>query len=111
MDVDCNETHFKDTEHVEEIPFTCDSFDAAIAAHIISQSKIGFAGPSPHLSSIWDAEETCDAFSFQNRVVSNQVPTSASAAASIAGAGPFRTNLAGTSTKVQVILLIGACFL
>ncbi|KMT06246.1 hypothetical protein BVRB_7g161720 [Beta vulgaris subsp. vulgaris] len=101
MDVDCNETHFKDTEHVEEIPFTCDSFDAAIAAHIISQSKIGFAGPSPHLSSIWDAEETCDAFSFQNRVVSNQVPTSASAAASIAGAGPFRTNLAGTSTKVQ----------
>ncbi|KAL8139098.1 hypothetical protein V2J09_005099 [Rumex salicifolius] len=54
---------------LEEIPFTCDSFDAAIAAHILSHhNKLGFqSAVTSHSSSIWDAEETCDAFSFQNR--------------------------------------------
>ncbi|KAG9441727.1 hypothetical protein H6P81_017581 [Aristolochia fimbriata] len=44
----------------QSIPFTCDSFDAAIAAHISSSSK----ELQNHVS-IWDSEETRDAFSFQ----------------------------------------------
>ncbi|GMH28760.1 hypothetical protein Nepgr_030603 [Nepenthes gracilis] len=44
---------------IEDIPFTCDSFDAAIAAHIsFQQNKM-----ASHSSSIWDAEETRDSFS------------------------------------------------
>ncbi|KAF5178133.1 Tsl-kinase interacting protein [Thalictrum thalictroides] len=50
-----------------QIPFSCDSFDAAIAAHIAGRQKNldPPAVPVSHVSSIWDAEETCDAFSFR----------------------------------------------
>ncbi|XP_068639808.1 TSL-kinase interacting protein 1-like isoform X2 [Aristolochia californica] len=59
---------------LQSIPFSCDSFDAAIAAHISSGSK----ELQNHVS-IWDGEETCDAFSFQrlspfNRDVSSPPP-------------------------------------
>ncbi|KAF3441833.1 hypothetical protein FNV43_RR15748 [Rhamnella rubrinervis] len=52
---------------LQQIPFSCDSFDAAIAAHISrQQDKMGCqATLASHASSILDAEETCDAFSFQ----------------------------------------------
>ncbi|KAH6807378.1 hypothetical protein C2S51_028486 [Perilla frutescens var. frutescens] len=51
----------------QQIPFSCDSFDAAIAAHIYKhQNKVEQQGLASHAPSIWDAEETCDAFSFQN---------------------------------------------
>lgn len=94
---------FRSSRCAEAIPFTCDSFDAAIAAHIYSQTKLGFSGPSSHSSSIWDAEETRDAFLFQNRaVISNQVPSSTTTAASNAGTGFFRTSSARTGTKAQV---------
>ncbi|KAJ0908566.1 hypothetical protein HanRHA438_Chr07g0311841 [Helianthus annuus] len=46
--------------------FSCDSFDAAIAAHI--GKTIGNNNgvePTVVSSSIWDAEETCDAFTFR----------------------------------------------
>ncbi|GFP90782.1 tsl-kinase interacting protein 1 [Phtheirospermum japonicum] len=50
-------------------PFSCDSFDAAIAAHIYKhQNKVDSQqghNTSHAPPSIWDAEETCDAFSFQ----------------------------------------------
>ncbi|KNA22480.1 hypothetical protein SOVF_033850 isoform A [Spinacia oleracea] len=93
---------FRSSRCAEAIPFTCDSFDAAIAAHIYSQTKLGFSGPSSHSSSIWDAEETRDAFLFQNRaVISNQVPSSTTTAASNAGTGFFRTSSARTGTKAQ----------
>uniref|UniRef100_A0A803NDE4 TSL-kinase interacting protein 1 n=1 Tax=Chenopodium quinoa TaxID=63459 RepID=A0A803NDE4_CHEQI len=89
---------FRSSQCVEAIPFTCDSFDAAIAAHIYRQSKIGFSGPSTHSSSIWDAEETCDAFSFQNRAVpNNQVLV----ATSIADSETYQTSPARTGNKVQ----------
>lgn len=50
-----------------QIPFSCDSFDAAIAAHISRhQEKMGHQSTlATHTSSIWDAEETCDAFLFK----------------------------------------------
>lgn len=51
---------------VQQIPFSSDSFDAAIAAHISRhQDKMGQSTLASHMSSIWDAEETRDAFSFK----------------------------------------------
>lgn len=72
VEADCEAAPVAGPSHcVEEVPFSCDSFDAAIAAHLLKhQNKTGFhsATTTSHtLSSIWDAEETCDAFSFQNR--------------------------------------------
>lgn len=64
---DCHDPPVAENCHsVQQIPFTCDSFDAAIAAHISRhQDKIGQQAMTSHMSSIWDAEETCDAFSFR----------------------------------------------
>lgn len=68
-----------------EIPFSCDSFDAAIAAHILSQNKMGISFVQ-YSSSIWDAEETCDAFSFQKGASQiKRNPSSSDAAASVSG--------------------------
>ncbi|KAI3473282.1 hypothetical protein Pfo_030574 [Paulownia fortunei] len=52
---------------LQQIPFSCDSFDAAIAAHVNKhQNKSDLQqSDASHGPSIWDAEETCDAFSFQ----------------------------------------------
>ncbi|KAJ9184320.1 hypothetical protein P3X46_004055 [Hevea brasiliensis] len=64
---------------LQQIPFSCDSFDAAIAAHISRhENKMIFPSTVASLSSsIWDAEETCDAFSFQkNHALYQEVPTS-----------------------------------
>ncbi|CAM8925522.1 unnamed protein product [Rhodiola kirilowii] len=57
------------TEYYEQIPFTCDSFDAAIAAHISKhQNKTGFPSAfTSQSSSFFDAEDTCDAFSFRRK--------------------------------------------
>jgi hypothetical protein len=53
-----------------QIPFTSDSFDAAIAAHISKhQDKMGQSTLASHTSSIWDAEETRDAFSFKKDLI------------------------------------------
>ncbi|XP_015574876.1 TSL-kinase interacting protein 1 isoform X2 [Ricinus communis] len=64
---------------LQQIPFSCDSFDAAIAAHMSRhQNKILPSTLTSHTSSIWDAEETCDAFIFQkNRALRQENPTSA----------------------------------
>ncbi|GJV88476.1 TSL-kinase interacting protein 1 [Tanacetum coccineum] len=48
----------------QQIPFSCDSFDAAIAAHI-TKNLGNNAVQTTVVSSIWDAEETCDAFTFR----------------------------------------------
>ncbi|WCJ34493.1 TSL-kinase interacting protein 1 [Euphorbia peplus] len=65
---------------LQQIPFSCDSFDAAIAAHMSKhQNKMVFQSTmtSQTSSSIWDAEETCDAFSFQkSHAQHQQIPTS-----------------------------------
>lgn len=49
-----------------QISFSCDSFDAAIAAHINGKN----AFQPTVVSSIWDADEACDAFSFPKKVQS-----------------------------------------
>ncbi|KAJ0817883.1 hypothetical protein HanLR1_Chr00c0405g0748941 [Helianthus annuus] len=51
----------------QQISFSCDSFDAAIAAHINGKN----AFQPTVVSSIWDADEACDAFSFPKNV---QIP-------------------------------------
>ncbi|KAL5716989.1 TSL-kinase interacting protein [Ranunculus cassubicifolius] len=55
--------------YLQQNPFSCDdSFDAAIAAHIASAARPEVS----HVpSSIWDAEETCDAFSFRKFTATN----------------------------------------
>ncbi|XP_026391566.1 TSL-kinase interacting protein 1-like isoform X3 [Papaver somniferum] len=50
--------------YAQQVPFSCDSFDAAIAAHILSQSQSRQKRTAMQ-SSIYDAEETCDAFPSQ----------------------------------------------
>nr|GMC79643.1 TSL-kinase interacting protein 1-like isoform X1 [Ipomoea batatas] len=63
------------SNYIHQIPFSCDSFDAAIAAHIKKHQSITdsqTALPS-QLSSIWGAEDTCDAFAFQRHSLSEKV--------------------------------------
>ncbi|RLM91267.1 TSL-kinase interacting protein 1-like [Panicum miliaceum] len=72
----------------QQIPATCDSFDAAIASLIARQQ----ASNQPKVSnpSLWEAEETCHAFAFQNqasRRTSSSVPGN-SGSASVLGAIP-----------------------
>lgn len=55
-----------------QIPFSCDSFDAAIAAHFSKNRDNNAVQPTDVSCSIWDAEETCDAFTFRkNNVAQN----------------------------------------
>jgi len=48
----------------QENPFSCDSFDAAIAAHISGHQSSRISTQAAP-SSMWNAEETCDEFSFR----------------------------------------------
>lgn len=48
----------------QENPFSSDSFDAAIAAHI-SSHQLSRVTTQAAPSSMWSAEETCDEFSFK----------------------------------------------
>ncbi|KAJ6699173.1 CRAMPED PROTEIN [Salix purpurea] len=88
---------------LQQIPFSCDSFDAAIAAHISRhQSKMGFfSSVTSHTSSIWDGEETCDAFAFQrNHSLPKEVTTS-SVASPRAGKQMDRTNSITSSAFLE----------
>ncbi|KAG8648553.1 TSL-kinase interacting protein 1 isoform X3 [Manihot esculenta] len=80
VDPNCIEALTAQSSHcLQEMPFSCDSFDAAIAAHMSRhQSKMVFPSTvTSNTSSIWDAEETCDAFSFQkNHAPHLEIPTS-----------------------------------
>eukprot|EP00262_Sarcandra_glabra_P014543 TRINITY_DN4274_c0_g3_i1.p1 TRINITY_DN4274_c0_g3~~TRINITY_DN4274_c0_g3_i1.p1 ORF type:complete len:640 (+),score=113.85 TRINITY_DN4274_c0_g3_i1:241-1920(+) len=54
-----------DAPCLQPIPFSCDSFDAAIAAHLSGSEEMPSLPTSVPHSSIWDSEETCDGFSFR----------------------------------------------
>uniref|UniRef100_A0A5B7ACY7 Putative TSL-kinase interacting protein 1 isoform X2 n=1 Tax=Davidia involucrata TaxID=16924 RepID=A0A5B7ACY7_DAVIN len=85
MDANCIDASLPGSPQcLPQIPFSCDSFDAAIAAHIYRhQNKTCFQPAlASHASSIWDAEETCDAFSFQKNSVFHEEIQSASRIAS-----------------------------
>lgn len=51
---------------VQQIPFCSDSFDAALAAHLSVHGDAPCLTTQVSYASIWDAEETCDAFSFRS---------------------------------------------
>ncbi|XP_054822558.1 TSL-kinase interacting protein 1-like isoform X2 [Prosopis cineraria] len=70
-----NPTGAENCNGLLQIPFSSDSFDAAIAAHISRhREKMGHQPTlASHTSSIWDAEETCDAFLFKKDPVSREV--------------------------------------
>ncbi|KAM7526187.1 hypothetical protein LguiA_016089 [Lonicera macranthoides] len=72
MDANSSDLRLPTTsQYPQQSPFTCDSFDAAVAAHIYKhQNKSSFhLNLAPPPSSILDAEETCDGFSFQKNSV------------------------------------------
>lgn len=61
---------------LQQIPITCDSFDAAIASLIAHHQTKAQSTQVPH-PSIWDAEETCHAFAFQKTTsLNNNDPAS-----------------------------------
>ena len=107
VDANCVETPIVGSSRCHgDIPFACDSFDAAIAAHISSQNKTGISGFSQHSSSIWDAEETCDAFSFQKGAASTkQIPSSSDTASLVAGEGTIGSSSACSGGNAQVFSL------
>lgn len=75
METDDGEPAVESANVFQQIPFSCDSFDAAIAAHIAAGPQQKFDLPSvqvSHAPSIWDAEETCDAFSFRKNLPPKQ---------------------------------------
>ncbi|XP_060201493.1 TSL-kinase interacting protein 1 isoform X1 [Lycium barbarum] len=80
-ETDCvNSTLPGSSQFLQQMAFSCDSFDAAIAAHIYKhQSKADsqMALP-PQASSIWNAEDTCDAFAFKKNVAFNDKAQSSS---------------------------------
>lgn len=55
----------------KQVSISCDSFDAAIAAHIL-RYQTGNQSTSIAQPSILDAEETCNPFSFRNFASSNE---------------------------------------
>lgn len=68
IDASCVSPSLPGTSHsIPQIPFSCDSFDAAIASLVDKNGdKPGFQPCIDSCApSIWEAEETCDAFSFQ----------------------------------------------
>ncbi|XP_057983103.1 TSL-kinase interacting protein 1 [Malania oleifera] len=89
---------------LQQLPFSCDSFDAAIAAHISrQQEKTGCQSALvSHASSIWDAEETCDAFSFQKNSVIHKEGPSLSRFASLEACKQIaRTSSVGSGTEIK----------
>ncbi|CAH2042346.1 unnamed protein product [Thlaspi arvense] len=91
------------SECLQQGPFSSDSFDAAIAAHIYKhQNKTGFQpAVASHASSIWDAEETCDAFSFRNIVLQEEGPSTSAITSSDACKQILRKSLVGSGAAVQ----------
>ncbi|XP_057463692.1 TSL-kinase interacting protein 1 isoform X1 [Actinidia eriantha] len=88
---------------LQQCSFSCDSFDAAIAAHIHRhQNKTSFPPPMASLaSSIWDAEDTCDGFSFQNTVLREDVRTASTIASSEACKQICRMSSARSGATVE----------
>lgn len=107
MDTSCiNPSVSGSSQYPQQTPFSCDSFDAAIAAHISKhQDKTSFQSPFvSHAPSIWDAEETCDAFSFQKNIVFRQEVLSSSKIASPgASASTARINSVGSVFLIEIL--------
>uniref|UniRef100_A0A2P2LZH7 Uncharacterized protein MANES_09G067200 n=1 Tax=Rhizophora mucronata TaxID=61149 RepID=A0A2P2LZH7_RHIMU len=101
---DCPEnTIAQSNQCLQQIPFSCDSFDAAIAAHMSTQQKSTafLSTVVPRTCSIWDAEETCDAFSFpRNHVLYQEVPTSSCVTSPRTG-----KQMEGTNSKPSDVFL------
>ena len=91
---------------LQQIPFSCDSFDAAIAFHISKhQDKMEYQPTMPsHATSIWDVEETYDAFSFKKNLVLRQGdPTLSSVAPPGSCKQTSPTSLEVTGCLVEVL--------
>ncbi|KAL3513109.1 hypothetical protein ACH5RR_025826 [Cinchona calisaya] len=72
VEVNCiGSPELRNSHCLQQIPISCDSFDAAIAAHIYKHQSRSACQPPlfSNTTSIWDGEETCDAFAFQKNGV------------------------------------------
>ncbi|XP_024028707.1 TSL-kinase interacting protein 1 isoform X2 [Morus notabilis] len=72
INANCMHPPIPESSHcLQQVPFSCDSFDAAIAAHISRQQDKMGCQPilESQAPSILDAEETCDGFLFQRNQV------------------------------------------
>lgn len=56
------------------IPFSCDSFDAAIAAHLSGYKDLENTSNPVSQASVWEAEDTCDEFAFKKIREDHNVP-------------------------------------
>ncbi|XP_042945909.1 TSL-kinase interacting protein 1-like isoform X3 [Carya illinoinensis] len=104
IDVNCIDPPVAESsECLQQVPFSCDSFDAAIAAHISKhQDKTYQPTLSSHASSIWDAEETCDAFSYKKNSVFCQLDPILSRVTSTGSCKQTaRTSLEGTDCLLE----------
>ncbi|XP_052173890.1 TSL-kinase interacting protein 1-like [Diospyros lotus] len=88
---------------IQQGPFSCDSFDAAISAHIYRhQSRAGFPPALASVSSsIWDAEETCDAFAFQGTILRQEFRNSLAMASSEACKQIDRMSSVGSGAIIE----------
>lgn len=91
---------------LQQIPFTCDSFDVAIASLVAHHQTTNQSTQVPH-SSIWDAEETCHAFPLHKIASNNNDPASSKDAPMTTCIG---SNSVGLNDMVIVLLVqTGVC--
>lgn len=86
INANCMHPPIPESSHcLQQVPFSCDSFDAAIAAHISRQQDKMGCQPilESQAPSILDAEETCDGFLFQRNHVHREETQNLSGVASV----------------------------
>lgn len=105
----CTDSPIAENCHdVQQIPFSSDSFDAAIAAHISRhQNKMVQSSLASHMSSIWDAEETCDAFLFKKDPIVHEDRASLSPVASLESE---KQVLESSSENLDKVVYLNFCY-
>ncbi|GKV48424.1 hypothetical protein SLEP1_g55240 [Rubroshorea leprosula] len=103
IDANCVDTAVAEgSQCLQLIPFSCDSFDAAIAAHISRHDeRVETPILESHALSILDAEETCDAFSFQKNPTCPEVHKFSTVASPGACNQIAQTNSVGSGNLVE----------
>lgn len=104
-DANCADPH---APCVQQMPLSCDSFDAAIVAQLSGPRDTPCLTTQVSHASIWDAEETCDAFSFQR--ASQGVPCSLQSSSLEAGREITRADSLGFHGLVEVRLFVHCVF-
>lgn len=97
-----SEASLAQNSSLQQNPITCDSLDAAVASLIARHQPKNQSTQLSH-SSIWDAEETCHAFSFQKSTSSKNNDPASSRDALIAAC---TQNIGSTSVRPNDIVIV-----